>query len=100
MSDHLLSRYWQSLLTIVQNQIRCKRVRGGMKGVVRMAEESPALRQLFEEQLGMELGEMRRVSPPPGLIRARVVSRMRPSTACDLCQVYILKQCDLTLGCL
>ena len=63
MSDHLLSKYWQSLLTIVLNQFRCKRVRGGMKGIVRMAEENPALRQLFEEQLGMELGEMREVSP-------------------------------------
>ena len=63
MSDHLLSKYWQSLLTIVLNQFRCKRVRGGMRGVIRMAEENPALRRLFAEQLGMELGEMRRVRP-------------------------------------
>ena len=72
MSDHLLSKYWQSLLTIVLNQFRCKRVRGGMQGVVRMAEENAALRQLFEEQRGMELGEMRRVRPLLGLTLSMV----------------------------
>ena len=41
-----------------------KRVRGGMRGVIRMAEENESLRNVFDKYMGMKLDEMRKVTSP------------------------------------
>ncbi|KAK9813862.1 hypothetical protein WJX73_002319 [Symbiochloris irregularis] len=59
VSQHLLAAYTVSLVAVLVGQFSNKRFRGGMGGVVRLAEQCPLVQRLIEESVGWTLEDMR-----------------------------------------
>ncbi|KAK9807443.1 hypothetical protein WJX73_007832 [Symbiochloris irregularis] len=59
VSQHLLAAYTVSLMAVMMGQFSNKRFKGGMAGVVRLAEQSTLVQRMIEERMGWSLEDMR-----------------------------------------
>ncbi|KAK9807450.1 hypothetical protein WJX73_008432 [Symbiochloris irregularis] len=59
VSQHLLAAYTTSLMAVMVGQFSNKRFKGGMAGVVRLAEACPLVAKMLEEREGWTIEDMK-----------------------------------------
>lgn len=73
MKHHLLSSYFNAVLSVALAQFGANGFPCGMPGIIRLAEGSPYAQEVLESQMGMQLTEMKKYAELDPSERAHTV---------------------------